>query len=84
MGEKEKGGVCGKAAKGVPTEGAGAPCKGKSAGRRKKVEENKRRRSGTHGQAMRSAARDRKSVEKESSARFMTKGTRALWRRHSG
>jgi len=84
MGEEEKGGVCGKAAKGIPIEGAGTPCKGKSTGRRKKVEEDKKRRSGAHGQAMRSVARDRKSVEKESSACFMTKGAGALWRRHSG
>jgi len=40
--EKEgKGGMCGKATKGTPTEGAGASCKRKSAGRRKKIEESR-------------------------------------------
>jgi len=60
MEEEGKGGACGEATKGTPTEGAGAPCKGKSTGRRKKVEEDRGRRSGMCGQAMRSAARKRR------------------------
>jgi len=49
---KEKGregSVCGKAAKGAAREEASVPCKGKSAGRRKEVEESGRKQSGTHG-----------------------------------
>ena len=53
MGEKEKGGMCGKTTKGTPTEEAGAPCKGKSTGKRKKVEENRKRRDSTRSQAVR-------------------------------
>ena len=77
MGEKEKGGMCGEATKGVPTKGASAPCKGKSAGKRKKVEENRRKRGSTHGQATRSAAR----MEEELSKRAEKKSRGALWKR---
>jgi len=48
VGKKEKGGAYGKATKGVPTEGAGTPCKGKGAGRRKKAEENRERKNSAH------------------------------------
>jgi len=47
VGEKGKGGTYGKAIKGTARGEAGVSCEGKSA--RKKVEENKRRRSGMHG-----------------------------------
>jgi len=83
MGEKEKSGACGKAAKGAPTKRAGMPCEERSIGRRKKIEEDRRRRSSARGQATRSAARDRRNVEKKSSACPMTKGTGVLWRRYS-
>jgi len=43
IGKERKGGVCGKAAKGAPTEGAGIPSKGKGAGRGKKAEESRGR-----------------------------------------
>jgi len=56
MGKKGKSGIYGKATKGTPTEGASMLCKGKSAERRKKVEES-RGGEGTHSQATRSAAR---------------------------
>ena len=72
--EKGKGGVCGKATKGTPTEGASMPCKGKSTGRRKKVKESKGRRGSMYGQAMRSAAR----VEEELSKRAKEKSRRTL------
>jgi len=67
MGEERKGSTCGEATKSTPIEGAGAPCKGKNTGRRKKVEES--RRGSTHGQAMRSTAR----VEEELSRRAKKK-----------
>jgi len=38
MRKEEKGGMCGEATKGTPIEGANVPCKGKSTGKRKKVE----------------------------------------------
>jgi len=50
--------------------------------RRKEVEEDKGRRSGTCNQAMRSTARDKKSMEKKSSTRPTMKGARVLWGRH--
>jgi len=81
--EEGKDGACDKATKGIPIEGASTPCEGKSAGRRKKIEEDRRRRGSACGQATRSTARDRRGVEKESSACPMTKGTAALWRRYS-
>ena len=77
MGEEEKGSACGKATKGTPTEGAGVSCKGKNTGRRKKVEESKRERGGTRGQAMRSAAR----VEEKLSRRAKKKSRGTLWKR---
>ena len=49
MGEERKGGICGKATKDAPIEGASTPCKGKSTERRKKVEESRERRGGVHG-----------------------------------
>jgi len=60
--EGRKGSMCDKVTK-------GAPCKGKGIGRRKKVEEDRERRSSMRGQATKSTARDRRSVEKESSDR---------------
>jgi len=59
-------------------------CKEKSAGRRKKVEKNRERRSGMHSQAIKDTAKNKRSVEKESSTHPTTEDTRALWRRHSG
>jgi len=46
VGKERKGGACGKAAKGAPTEGAGTPCKRKGAGRRKEIKESRGRRGG--------------------------------------
>jgi len=43
VGKKEGGSACGKATKGAAEEEAGVPCKGKSVGRRKKVEESRRK-----------------------------------------
>jgi len=57
IGEEGKGGACDKATKGTPTERASTPCKGKRAGRRKKIEESRRGEASTPGQATRSAAR---------------------------
>jgi len=51
--------------------------KGKSAGRRKKVEESRGGRGNMCGQAMRSAARVKKL-----SKRAKKESRRALWRRH--
>jgi len=45
MTEEGKGGTCSKATKGTPTERTGIPCRAKSTGRRKEVEENRGRRS---------------------------------------
>jgi len=82
IGKKENGGMCSEAAKGTQTEEAGMPCKGKSAGRRKKVE-NKGRRSGTCGQATRSAARKRRGIKEKSNARPIMESTGTLWERYS-
>jgi len=82
IGKKEKGGMCSEAAKGTPTEEAGMPCKGKSAGRRKKVED-KERKSGMYGQAMRSTARKRRGIEEKSSACPTMESTGILWGRYS-
>jgi len=57
IGKEGKGSICSKATKSIPTEGTSMPCKGKSSGRRKEVEEDKERKSNMHGQATRSAAR---------------------------
>ena len=54
MGKEGESGACGNATKGAVREKAGAPYKGRSAG--KKIEEGGTGGSGTHGQAMRSAA----------------------------
>ena len=69
--------MCGEATKGAPTEGASAPYKGRSTGRRKKVEENRGKESSTHGQATRSAVR----VEKKFSGRGKKESREALWQR---
>jgi len=62
VGEERKDGTCDEAAKGAPArEGTSMSCKGKGAGRRKKAEKGRGRRSGAHGQTTRSTAR----VEKE-------------------
>ena len=45
-GKEGGGGACGKATKGAAGEEAGVPCKEKSAGRRKEVEESRRERGG--------------------------------------
>ena len=78
--KKGKGGVCGKATKGAPTEGASTPCKGKSTGRRKKVEESRGGGGGMCDQAMRSAARIEKELnrgaEKESRRALRQRGAR--------
>jgi len=78
IGEEGKGGACGKATKGTPIEGASAPYKGKSAGRRKKVKESKGGRGSACGQAMRSTAR----VEEELSRKAKKKSRGTLWKRH--
>ena len=78
IGEEGKGGTCGKATKGTPIEGASAPYKGKSAGRRKKVKESKGERGSACGQAMRSTAR----VEEELSRKAKKKSRGTLWKRH--
>ena len=77
MGEERKDGMCGKATKGTPTGGASVPCKGKGAGRRKKVKKNRGGRGSTRDQAMRSAAK----VEKELSRRVKKESGGALWKR---
>ena len=76
---RKKGSTCGKTTKSTPTKGAGAPCKGKGIGRRKKVEKGRERRGSIHGQAMRSAVR----MEKEFSRRVKKEGRGALWKRYS-
>jgi len=73
-----KGGMCGKATKGITREEAGASHKGKSTGRREEAEESRRGRSGVHGQATRSTAR----IEEELSRRAKEESRRALWKRH--
>jgi len=80
IGKEEKGSTCSKAAKGAPTEGAGMPCKEKSTGRRKEVEESRGRRGSAHGQAMRSAAR----IEEELSRGAKEESRGTLWKRRSG
>jgi len=77
MGKEEKGGMCGKATKGAPTKGTGMPCKGKSAGRRKKVEESREGGGGVCGQATRSTAR----IKKELNRGAEEESKRALWQR---
>ena len=77
MGEEGKGGVCGKATKGALTEGAGTPCKGKGAGRGKKVEESRGERGGACSQATKSTAK----VEEELSRRVKKEDRGALWKR---
>jgi len=74
MEEEGKDSICGKATKGIPTEGASIPCKGKSI--KKKVEEG-RGEDSTCGQAMRSIAR----MEKEFSSKTKEKSRRTLWQR---
>jgi len=71
--------MCDKAIKGAPTEEASMPCKGKSAGRRKKVEKSRGRRDGIYDQATRSAVR----VEEELSRRAKEKSRGILWKRCS-
>ena len=80
IGEEEKDSICSEAAKGAPTEEAGAPCKGKSTGRRKKVEEDGERRGSMCGQATRSTAR----VEKEFGGKVEKKSKETLWQRSAG
>jgi len=62
MGKKEKDSAYGKTTKGTPSEGAGAPCKGKGAERRKEIEEERERRGSVHGQATRSTVREWRSI----------------------
>jgi len=80
MGKEGKGGACGKATKSTPTEGTGMPCKGKSAGRRKKVEESRGKGGGMRGQAMRSAVRMEgklnRGAEEESGRALQQQGAR--------
>jgi len=59
------------------------PCEGKSAGKRKEIEEGRGRRNSACGQAMRSAARNRRSIKKKSGTHPMTESTGALWGKHS-
>jgi len=80
VGEEEKDSICSEAAKGTPTEGAGTPCKEKSAGRRKKLEEDGERRGSMCGQATRSTAR----VEKEFGGKVEKKSKETLWQRSAG
>ena len=49
IGKERKGSTYSKAAKGIPTEGASTPYKGKSTGKRKEVEENREKRGGACG-----------------------------------
>jgi len=77
MREEGKGSACGKATKGTARGKTGIPYKGKSAGRRKKVKEGRRRRGSAHDQATRSTAR----VEEELSRRAKKKGKETLWKR---
>jgi len=65
MGKEGKGDTCSKITKGAPTEGTSAPCKRKSAGRRKKIEESRGGGGGVHGQATRSTARMEEKLNKE-------------------
>ena len=46
---KEQSGTQARDSRGAAREEASVPCKGKSAGRRKEVEESRRKQSGTHG-----------------------------------
>jgi len=75
--EKEgKGNVCSKVTKGIPIiEGASALCKGKSIGKRKKVEKGRGRRGSTCGQATRSIAK----VKEEFSGRVEKEDRGVLW-----
>jgi len=75
MGEERKGSTCGFAIKGVLIEGASAPCKGRSTG--KKVKEGRRGEGGAHGQAIRSTAR----VEKKFGRRVKEESRGVLWQR---
>jgi len=78
MEEKEKGGACGKTAEGTLTEEASVPSKGKGAGRKKKVEKDKRGRSSAHGQAMRNTVRRKRRVKEKSGIYFTMEGAIAL------
>ena len=73
--EEEKDGMYGKAIKGALTERASIPYKGRSAGRRKKVEKGRERGGSTCGQATRSAAR----IEKEFGGRVKEESKEVLW-----
>jgi len=77
VGEEGKDGAYGKAMKGAPTEGTGMLCKRKGAGKRKKVEKSRGRRSSICGQAMRSTAK----VEEKLSRRVKKESRGALWKR---
>jgi len=89
-GEKGKGSICGKATKGIARRETSAPCEGRSAG--KKVEEDRERRSGMRGQAMRGAARveeefssiveekSRGALQQGSARRSMPTGVRVVYR----
>jgi len=48
VGKKEKGSTCSKTTKGVARGEAGAPCKGKSVGKGKEVEESREKRGGAY------------------------------------
>jgi len=50
---RRKSGTYDKATKSTPTKGAGASCKEKGTGRRKKVEKDRGKRGNMYGQAMR-------------------------------
>jgi len=75
MEKERKGNLCGKVTKGIPTEEASVLCKGKSIGKRKKVEEGKEKRCSTCGQATRSATK----VKEEFSGRVEKENRGALW-----
>ena len=75
MGEKGKGGTCSKTAKGTLTEEASMPCKGRSTGRRKIVEEDRGRGSSICDQATRSTAR----MEEEFSRGVEEESRGVLW-----
>jgi len=72
--------VCGNVTKGAAERKAGAPYKGEGAGRRKEVKESRGRKSSTHGQATRSAAR----IEEELSRRAKEESRGTLWKRCPG
>jgi len=71
---KRKGDMCGKATKSTSTEGAGAPCKRKGTGKRKKVKESGGRRGSARGQATRSTTR----IEEEFNRRVKKEGRGVL------